>query len=80
MTLLQTRVEEREAKQFASVARRKGHTAYSLLQSLVKGEIAAAAPVEPWQGHAERLARLNKGKAPLSHNAVANARQQSNER
>lgn len=77
MTLLQTRVDEKTARNFERAAKERGHTPYSLLQELVK--IAAAKPEpEGWEGHRQRIAALKN--KPLPYNTVAHDREEASER
>ena len=78
MTLLQTRVEDKTARDFARVAEARDHTPYSYLQELVATAAAAAEKGTPWKGHAERMARLPH--PALKHNTVAHDRQEADER
>ncbi len=57
MTLLQTRVEDKIARQFEKAARERGETIYSLLQKVV----AAAATSEPetWDSHWKKSKALH---------------------
>jgi len=76
MTLLQTRVDEKTARNFARVAKVRGHTPYSLLQELVKD--AAAPKPRTWKMRAEW--RDSQGMKPVPYGIVARQREESDER
>ena len=71
MTLLQTRVDDRTAREFARAAEERGFTSYSYLQELVKH--AASAP-EPrgWATHAADMDKL--GTKPVNRSVVSEDR------
>jgi hypothetical protein len=76
MTLLQTRVEDKIARQFERVASQRGETIYSFLQKLVV-EAAGAPEAETWDSH------WNKSKAlhlKAARKTVAELREESGER
>jgi hypothetical protein len=77
MTLLQTRVEDRIARQFQRAAKERGLSPYSLLKELVT-KTAACGKENPWAGHWERIQKLNL--KPLSYNPVVRDREESDAR
>jgi hypothetical protein len=70
MTLLQTRVEDRVARQFRQAAKARGISKYELLGELVKQ--AATGSKEGWKEHWCRMRARNR--APLRQNAVVQTR------
>lgn len=77
MTLLQTRVDEKTARNFKRAAKARGHTPYSLLQELVKDAAAQPKP-RTWKQHAEW--RDSLGMNPVPYGIVAKQREESGER
>lgn len=77
MTLLQTRVDEKTARNFARAAKARGHTPYSLLQELVK-DAAAQPQRRTWKKHFEWLDSL--GLKPVPYGIVARQREEDGER
>jgi len=77
MTLLQTKVDEKTARQFERVAHEHGETPYSLLQKLVK-DVAAQAEPRTWAKHFEWLD--GRPQTPVPFNAVVRNREESEER
>jgi hypothetical protein len=77
MTLLQTRVDEKTARDFVRVAKARGHTPYSLLQELVKDAAAKPKP-RTWKQHAEW--RDSLGMKPVPYGIVAKQREEDGER
>jgi hypothetical protein len=76
MTLLQTRVEDKIARRFEKVARKRGETIYSFLQRVVV-EAAAASEPETWDNHWGKMKSLNLKPA---RKTVAELREESGER
>ncbi len=77
MTLLQTRVDEKTARNFARVAKARGHTSYSFLQELVKDAADKPKP-RTWKQVAEW--RDSLGMKPVPYGIVAKNREESDER
>ena len=77
MTLLQTRVDEKTARNFARAAKARGHTPYSLLQELVK-DAAIRPTTRTWKMRAEW--RDSQGMKPVPYGIVARNREESGER
>ncbi len=77
MTLLQTRVEDKIARRFNRAAKERGLSSYSLLKELVT-KTAAPKPENPWEGHWERIKKLNV--KPLTYGSVERDREESDER
>lgn len=77
MTLLQTRVDEKTARNFVRAAKARGHTPYSLLQELVK-DAAAQPKRRTWKKHFEWLDSL--GLKPVPYGIVARQREEDGER
>ena len=77
MTLLQTRVDEKIARNFARVAKARGHTPYSFLQELVKDAAVRPQP-RTWKMRAEW--RDSQGMKPVPYGIVAKNREESGER
>ena len=77
MTLLQTKVDDKTAKQFERIAHERGETPYSLLQKLVKDTAAQSEP-RTWEKHFEWLA--GQPQKPLPFNTVVKNREESGER
>lgn len=76
MTLLQTRVDDKTARQFEKAARERGETTYSYLQRVVK-EAASAAEPEGWDKHWEKMKAFNLKSAAKT---LAELREESGER
>ncbi len=76
MTLLQTRVEDKVARQFEKAAGKRGETIYSFLQKLVV-EAAAAPEAETWESHWQRSKTLHLKPA---RKTLAELREESGER
>ena len=76
MTLLQTRVDDKVARQFEKVARERGETIYSFLQKVV-GEAAAATEPETWDNHWQKSKALHLKPA---RKTLAELREESGER
>lgn len=77
MTWLLTRVDEKTARNFARVAKERGHTPYSLLQELVRDAATKPKP-RTWKQHFEWLDSL--GMKPVPYGIVARQREESGER
>jgi hypothetical protein len=76
MTLLQTRVEDKVARQFEKAARERGETIYSFLQRVVT-EAAAAPEPETWDNHWKKSQALHLKPA---RKTVSELREESSER
>jgi hypothetical protein len=76
MTLLQTRVEDKIARQFEKAARERGETTYSFLQKVVV-EASAATEPETWNNHWKKAKALNLKPA---RKTLADLREESGER
>jgi hypothetical protein len=76
MTLLQTRVEDKIARRFEKVARKRGETTYSFLQKIVFAAAEAPEP-ETWDNHWEKSKSLHLKPA---RKTVAEQREESGER
>ena len=76
MTLLQTRVDDKVARQFEKAAGKRGETIYSFLQKLVI-EAAAAPEAETWDDHWKKSRALHLKPA---RKTVAELREESGER
>lgn len=76
MTLLQTRVDDKIARQFEKSAGKRGETIYSFLQRLVV-EAAAAPEPETWGNHWKKSQALHLKPA---RKTVAELREESGER
>jgi hypothetical protein len=76
MTLLQTRVDDKVARQFEKAARRRGETTYSFLQRVVEDAATAPEP-ETWDSHWEKSKALHLKPA---RKTVAELREESGER
>jgi hypothetical protein len=76
MTLLQTRVDDKIARQFEKAARERGETIYSFLQRVV-AEAAAAPEPETWDNHWKKSKALHLKPA---RKTVAELREESGER
>lgn len=76
MTLLQTRVEDKIARQFERAARERGETIYSFLQRVVV-ETAAASEPETWDSHWKKSKALHLKPA---RKTLAELREESGER
>jgi hypothetical protein len=76
MTLLQTRVEDKVARQFEKVAGKRGETIYSFLQRLII-EAAAAPEAETWENHWKKSKTLHLKPA---RKTLAELREESGER
>jgi hypothetical protein len=76
MTLLQTRVDDKVARQFEKVARERGETIYSFLQRVVVDAAAASKP-ETWDSHWKKSKSLHLKPA---RKTVAELREESGER
>ena len=74
MTLLQTRVDEKTARNFARAAKARGHTPYSFLQELVKDAADRPKP-RTWKKHFEWLDSL--GMKPVPYGIVAKQREEA---
>lgn len=77
MTLLQTRVDEKTARNFARAAKARGHTSYSFLQELVKGAADKPKP-RTWKQLAEW--RDSLGMKPVPYGIIARQREEDGER
>jgi hypothetical protein len=76
MTLLQTRVEDKIARQFEKAARERGETTYSFLQKVVV-EASNAAEPETWKSHWQKSKSLHLKPA---RKTLAELREESGER
>ena len=76
MTLLQTRVDDKVARQFEKAAGKRGETIYSFLQKLVV-EAAAAPEPETWDSHWKKSKAVH---LKLARKTVAELREESGER
>ena len=76
MTLLQTRVDDKIARQFERAARKRGETIYSFLQRMVM-EAAAAPEPETWDSHWKKSRALHLKPA---RKTLAELREESGER
>lgn len=77
MTLLQTRVDEKTARNFARAAKARGHTPYRFLQKLVKDAADKPKP-RTWKQQAEW--RDSLGMKPVPYGIVARQREEDGER
>ena len=76
MTLLQTRVDDKVAREFEKAASKRGESIYSFLQRLVV-EAAAAPEPETWDDHWKKSRALHLKPA---RKTVAELREESGER
>lgn len=77
MTLLQTRVDEKTAHNFARAAKARGQTPYGYLQQLVK-DASAEPQRRTWKQHCEWLDGLDL--KPVPFGMVARQREECGER
>ena len=74
---MQTRVDDKVARRFSAVAKKRGLSPYERLAQLVKDEASQNEP-EGWDSHKEKLAALKI--KPLPYSTVARDREEAGER